>query len=92
MNDNGKSNGHNEVTWIEVRDASGKLLFKYDPAHNIIELKQKGSDAYVIIRLDELRLKHGYTPVDMSIVFVREYVTIDTVTERTIKPYSDTQK
>lgn len=86
MNNNGKP------TWIEVRDASQKLLFKYDPVHNIVELKPKSSDTYIIVRLDELRLKHGYTPVDMSIVLVREYVTVDTAVERAKQPYSDNGK
>lgn len=92
MNTNGSNGANGKAEWIEIRDASGKLLFKYDPAHNVIELKQKNSDAYVLIRLDEIRLKHGYTPVDMSIVFVREYVTVDHVHEQANKPYSESKK
>ena len=44
--------------WIEVRDHIGKLLFKYDPFHNWIQI-QRGSMVYDLVKLDELRLKHG---------------------------------
>lgn len=81
-----------EVVWIEVRDVSGKLLFKYNPVRNEVELKPKGSDTYVIVRLDELRIKHGYTPLDMNIVFVREYVAVDTVHEVSLVPFSKNGK
>lgn len=84
---NGNNNGN--IAWIEIRDASGKLLFKYDPVHNMVEIKPKQSDAYLLVRLDELRLKHGYTPVDLNIVFVREYIAVDVVKEQSSVPYSN---
>jgi hypothetical protein len=83
-----QDNGNGSVTWIEIRDASNKLLFKYDPVHNAVEIKPKQSDAYLLIRLDEIRLKHGYTPVDLNIVLVREYIAVDVAKDQSSVPYS----
>lgn len=50
-----------DEVWIEIRDRSGRLLFKYDPRENRIEIK-KGGDVYTVVKLDEIRQKHGYLP------------------------------
>lgn len=82
-----------EITWIEVRDASGKLILKYNPARNMIEIKPKNSDVYILIKLDELRLKLGFSPEDMNVVFVEEYVVSDNVTYTVSKnPFSNNGK
>jgi len=46
------------TNWVEIRDGRGRLIMKYDIVHNIIEMK-KGGDAYILIKLDEIRQKHG---------------------------------
>ena len=51
--------------WLEIRDASGRLLFKYDPINNCVELR-RGSIAYELIKLDEIRRRHG-VPVDIPV-------------------------
>lgn len=51
-----------EEIWIEIRDRSGRLLFKYDPIDNKVEIK-KGGDVYTVVKLDEIRQKHGCLPV-----------------------------
>lgn len=50
-----------DSTWVEIRDRSGKLLFKYNPVRNEVEIK-KGGDIYMLIKLDEIREKHGVIP------------------------------
>lgn len=85
-------NNGNTPDWVEIRDARGRLLFKYNPTRNEIEIKPRDSDIYTMVRLDEIRLKLGYTPEDMNLVFVKEYVTVTTATEHSDKPYSNGQK
>lgn len=91
-NGNGHDNGRDRVQWIEIRDSRNRLLFKYNPARNEVEVKPRDSDIYTIIRLDEIRIKHGYTPDDMRIVFVRELVATEIVTERSSEPFSNNGK
>lgn len=38
--------------WVEVRDDNGKLLFKYNPIKNLIEIVQRGR--YTLIDLDRI--------------------------------------
>lgn len=49
--------------WLEIRDASGRLLFKYDPINNQVELR-RGSICYELVKLDEIRRRHG-VPVEI---------------------------
>lgn len=49
--------------WVEIRDRSNRLLFKYDPATNEVEIKKGGGPGnYTLIKLDEIRQQHGYLP------------------------------
>lgn len=50
-----------EDIWVEVRDRGGRLLFKYNPKDNVVEIK-KGGDTYTVVKLDEIREKHGCIP------------------------------
>jgi len=63
--------------WLEIRDASGRLLFKYDPINNQVELR-RGSIAYELIKLDEIRKRHGVpveTPVQVDGIVVVQMVS-----------------
>lgn len=52
-----------ESKWVEIRDRSNRLLFKYDPSTNTVEIKKGGGPGnYTLIKLDEIREKHGYLP------------------------------
>lgn len=55
----------NENPWIEVRNSSGHLLFRYNPYDNSIEMK-KGGIVYDLIRLDEIRGNYGIIPSSKS--------------------------
>jgi len=44
--------------WVEVRNSSGKLLFKYNPYTNMIEIRI-GASVYHLIKLEEIRVKYG---------------------------------
>lgn len=46
---------------VEIRDSSGRLLFKYNPQTNEIEIK-KGGDGFYCVELDEIRRKYGFLP------------------------------
>lgn len=89
MNNNGSTP---EVDWIEIRDGRGRLLFKYNPVRNEIEIKESSSDVYALIRLDEIRLKRGYTPEDLSMIFVREYIAVERVSTVSKTPFSKNGK
>lgn len=54
-----------EEIWVEVRDRGGRLLFKYNPQDNVVEIK-KGGDTYTIVKLDEIRRKHGVIPPSLQ--------------------------
>jgi hypothetical protein len=47
-----------DTPWLEIRNSAGHLLFRYNPFTNEIELKKNGY-VYDLIRLDEIRAKHG---------------------------------
>lgn len=83
------TNNNDRPVWIEIRDQSNRMLFKYNPSRNVIEIKQKNSDVYVQIKLDEIRLKHGYTPEDLIIVFTNEVTVVEQVSEASKEPYSN---
>lgn len=68
--------------WIEIRDYAGRLLFKYDPFKNIIEVR-RGSMVFDLIELDRLRAKAGI-PVEMP-----DDKPMDTVTLRTLDTKAD---
>lgn len=60
--------------WIEVRNDKNKLLFKYNPITNTIEL-YGGNAVYQYIKLDEIREKYGvpvHIPIDVIGVEVLE--------------------
>lgn len=43
--------------WVEIRDAAGKLLFRYDPFENVVQVKR---DKHVqVVELDQIRSKFG---------------------------------
>jgi hypothetical protein len=50
--------------WIEVRDHVGKMLFKYNPWENVIEI-QRGSMVYDLIKLDEIRVRFGVKVIEI---------------------------
>ncbi len=54
-----------ENPWLEIRNSSGHLLFRYNPFTNEIEMR-RGSFVYDLIRLDEIRVKAGAIPVQQT--------------------------
>lgn len=50
---------------VEIRDHVGKLLFKYNPVTNEIQI-QRGALVYDLIKLDEIRTKYGVIPPAIS--------------------------
>ena len=42
--------------WLDVRDAAGKLLFRYDPQRDLVEIKQHGG-GIVTVGLSEYRIQ-----------------------------------
>jgi hypothetical protein len=64
-------------TWVEVRDRSGRLLFKYNPFTNTVEIKKGGGPGnYTLIKLDEIRKQHG-------VLFGQEYPVQNTYPSET---------
>ena len=51
----------NNSQWIEIRNDKNKLLFKYNPFNNEIEL-YAGGGVYQIVKLDEIRRKYDAVP------------------------------
>jgi len=47
------------ATWLDVRDAAGKLLFRFDPCRDLVEIKLHGGHI-VTIGLSDYRIQAGY--------------------------------
>lgn len=52
--------------WVEIRDSRRRLLFRYNPATNIIEIKPKNTDVHCLVHLDDIRRKYGYIPAVLT--------------------------
>ena len=43
--------------WLDIRNSSGHLLFRYNPYTNEVEFKKNGH-VYDLVRLDEIRVHY----------------------------------
>lgn len=51
--------------WHDVRDAAGKLLFRFDPQRDLVQVKQRG--IVVTIDLAQYRIQQApKKPVDIA--------------------------
>jgi hypothetical protein len=46
-----------QAGWIEIRDTSGKMLFRYDPFQNVVQIKQ--NKHVQVVELDRIRSRYG---------------------------------
>lgn len=53
------------IMWHDVRDAAGKLLFRFDPQRDLVQVKQRG--IVVTIDLAQYRIQQApKKPVDIA--------------------------
>lgn len=47
------------LSYVDVRNRHGKLMFRYDPIHDLIEIRFRGAIEVVDLSLYIKRYKHG---------------------------------
>lgn len=51
--------------WLDVRDAAGKLLFRFDPQRDLVQVGERGR--VIVVDLSQYRIKQDCNkPVDIA--------------------------